>query len=58
MRPFGEDKKIKGSGKWKVDYRIRTNNRKIPNWWEGLSGFVSRRKMKQDLNREIKSNIK
>ena len=53
MKPYGREKKIKGCGKWKVDYRIRRNGRKIGNWWEDMCNLVPRKTMKQNLFREL-----
>lgn len=53
MKPYGREKKIKGCGKWKVDYRVRRNGRKIGNWWEDMCNLVPRKTMKQNLFREL-----
>lgn len=60
MKPYGREKKIKGSGIWKMDYHIHHKNKKIGNWWEDMCNFISRSMMKQkvkkDINRELSDN--
>lgn len=53
MKPYGREKNIKGCGNWKYDYRIRIKNRKIRNWWEGMSNFISRKIIKQNIQKNI-----
>lgn len=57
MKPYGREKNIKGSGKWKKDYHIHFKNHKILNWWEDISKFLTRGRMKQIFNNEIKKEI-
>lgn len=53
MKPYGLGRKITGS-KWKKDYHLHDkNHRKIGTWWEDLVDYISRRRMKQDLNNKI-----
>ena len=55
MKPFGREKNIKGSGKWKKDYHIHDeNHHKILNWWEGICTFLTRSRMKQIWKSELK----
>ncbi|HWY34396.1 MAG TPA: hypothetical protein VNX68_07095 [Nitrosopumilaceae archaeon] len=59
MKPYGRDGNIKGSGKWKTDYHIIINNKKIQNWWEVIKDFCkkgARRKAKQQIKKDINDN--
>lgn len=55
MKPYGREKKIKGSGIWKTDYHIHQRNRKVHNWWEGMCNFVSRSMMKQKIKNDLRN---
>jgi hypothetical protein len=52
MKPFGREKKIKGSGIWKQDYHLHRKNKKLGNWWEDMSTIISRSTMKQKVKKE------
>lgn len=51
MKPYGREKKLRGSGKWKVDVHPQKG---YVNWWENMCDFLTRGRMKQILNKEIK----
>lgn len=57
MKPYGREKKLQGSGAWKKDVHPKKG---YINWWEGMSDFLSRSRMKQnwkkDVNRELSDN--
>jgi len=53
MKPYGREKKIKGCGKWKLDYHVIIRNKKIGNWWEDMNTIVPRSTIKQNVNKEI-----
>ena len=57
MKPFGREKKIKGSGIWKKDYHIHHKNKKVKNWWEDICDYLSRSMMKQNWKKDIKLDI-
>ena len=50
MKPYGQERKIKGSGNWKKDYHIHHSNKKVGNWWEDMCTIIPRKTMKQKLN--------
>ena len=54
MKPYGRDKKIKGTGKWKQDVHPPKG---YINWWENMCNFLSRSRMKQVWKKEIKEEI-
>jgi len=51
MKPYGREKKIQGTGKWKTDVHPK---RGYINWWENMCKFLTRSSMKQNWKREIK----
>jgi len=56
MKPYGREKKVKGSGRWKKDYHLHDkNHRKIESWWEGICGYISRERMKQLFKKYIQN---
>lgn len=56
MKPYGLSPKIPGGRPWKIDWRIRRNNRKIGNWWEeDCHHLISRRTMKQKWQRNMEN---
>jgi len=57
MKPFGREKKIKGSGAWKKDYHIHYKNKKVKNWWENICNYLSRSMMKQNWEKDIKHEL-
>jgi len=54
MKPYGREKNIKGSGSWKKDYHARPKKMYI-NWWEDLNNIISRKSMKQKIQKEIEN---
>ena len=60
MKPYGQEKKVKGHGSWKLDYHIHEKNRKVGNWWEYLCEPIPRAtmklKIKQQLSQEMDNN--
>lgn len=57
MKPYGREKTIKGSGRWKKDYHIHKKGRKVKNWWEEIADFFSRSAMKQETNKRIEEEL-
>lgn len=57
MKPYGREKKVKGTGSWKTDYHIHHKNKKIGNWWEDICNFLTRSRMKQLLQKDIDLEI-
>lgn len=53
MKPYGREKKISGAGLWKKDYHLHRKGRKLENWWEGMTDFLSRTAMKQKFKKEV-----
>lgn len=51
MKPYGREKKVKGSGSWKRDYHPRKG---LINWWENMCDYLTRSRMKQIWKKEIK----
>ncbi len=57
MKPYGRGKKVNGAGLWKKDYHIHRKNRKLENWWEGITDFLSRSAMKQKFKKEVEDDL-
>lgn len=56
MKAYGRNKKIRGSGPWKVDYHLHPK-RLIENWWESMCGILSRSAQKQNWKKDIEREI-
>lgn len=62
MKPYNLGKKLSSGTSdmgipWKKDYHLHTKKgRKIENWWEGMTNYVSRRKLKQELKKLINND--
>ena len=57
MKPYGRGKKINGAGLWKKDYHLHRKGRKLENWWEGITDFLSRSTMKQKFKKEVEDDL-
>ena len=58
MKPYGREKKISGSGRWKKDYHLHDkNHRKLESWWEDICCFISRKTMKQLFKKQFNSEL-
>ena len=55
MKPYGREKKLQGHGKWKVDYHIHQKG--LVNWWENICQNLTRGRIKQLVNKQIKEDI-
>jgi len=55
MKPYGREKNIQGSGKWKVDHHIHMKG--YVNWWENMCDFLTRSRMKQINTKEIEEEV-
>lgn len=53
MKPYGREKNLKGSGKWKVDYHMYNKHTRLRNWWEKITGLIHRSTMKQNIKKDI-----
>jgi hypothetical protein len=49
MKPYLQGDKLKYNNK---DYHLHKKNKKLLNWWEGITNYISRRTLKQKLQRE------
>lgn len=57
MKPYGREKKISGAGLWKKDYHLHRKGRKLENWWEGMTDFLSRTAMKRKFKKEVEDDL-
>ncbi len=55
MKPYGRERNVKGSGSWKVDHH--PHEKGFVNWWENMCDLLSRGRMKQIVNKQIKNEI-
>lgn len=55
MKPYGREKKLQGSGAWKIDVHPKKG---YMNWWEDMIKLLSRSRMKQIYKNEIKEELK
>ena len=57
MRTFGRERVAKGS-KWKKDYHVHRNFRKVQMWWEEFSdNLLDRGRIKHDTRKEIEKSL-
>jgi hypothetical protein len=52
MKQYGLEKTVKGR-KWKRDFHIHINFKKIGNWWEEICKPTPRSTMKQQLRKRL-----
>lgn len=57
MRPFGRVKTVKGGNEWKKDYHLHKKNRKLENWWEDITDFLSRSSIKRMVKKYIDKEL-
>jgi hypothetical protein len=55
MKPYGREKKLKGTGRWKEDVHPKKG---YINWWETMCDFLSRGRMKQLWKKEVGDELK
>jgi hypothetical protein len=57
MKPYGREKKVKGSGSWKKDYHVHQDGKRLQNWWEDMCNYLFRSTMKQNVKKEIDKEL-
>jgi hypothetical protein len=55
MKPYGREKKLKGSDSWKKDYHPKKG---YVNWWENICELLTRSRMKQIWKKSVNDELK
>lgn len=58
MKPYGRIKHVTGGNKWKLDYHLHKNGKKLENWWEEICGYLPRTTIKKLWKKDIDVEIK